>query len=98
MAWETPTWSRTGRSTSCMRSSIIRGGPPSAVCPGYAVEMNLRGLQHVSSPVPQGRQAEVRRFYGELLGLTEVPVPRTLDASQLVWYAAGDGMELHFFP
>jgi catechol 2,3-dioxygenase-like lactoylglutathione lyase family enzyme len=59
--------------------------------------MNLRSLQHVSSPVPDGRQAEVRRFYGDVLGLTEVPVPRTLDARQLVWYSAGEGVELHFF-
>jgi hypothetical protein len=54
-------------------------------------------LQHVSTPFPSGRQPDVRRFYGELLGLTEVEVPRTLDASRLVWYSAGDGMELHFF-
>jgi catechol 2,3-dioxygenase-like lactoylglutathione lyase family enzyme len=54
-------------------------------------------LQHVSTPFPAGRQADVRRFYGELLGLDEVEVPRTLDASRLVWYAAGDGMELHFY-
>ena len=60
--------------------------------------MKLRGLQHVSSPIPEGRQAEVRRFYGELLGLEEVPVPRTLNGDELVWYAAGDGLELHFFP
>jgi catechol 2,3-dioxygenase-like lactoylglutathione lyase family enzyme len=24
-------------------------------------------------------------------------VPRTLDAGRLVWYSAGDGLELHFF-
>ncbi len=54
-------------------------------------------LQHVSTPFPAGRQADVRRFYGELLGLGEVDVPRTLDASRLVWYSAGDGLELHFF-
>ena len=54
-------------------------------------------LHHVSSPFPAGRQADVRRFYGELLGLDEVEVPRTLDASRLVWYSAGDGFELHFF-
>ncbi len=54
-------------------------------------------LQHVSSPFPAGRQADVRSFYGEVLGLTEVQVPRTLDAGRLVWYAAGDGVELHFF-
>jgi len=40
----------------------------------------------------------VRRFYGDVLGLTEVPVPRTLDGTRLVWYAAGDGVELHFYP
>lgn len=54
-------------------------------------------LQHVSSPFPAGRQADVRRFYGGVLGLPEVEVPRTLDASRLVWYSTGDGMELHFF-
>ena len=59
--------------------------------------MNLRGLQHVSSPVPAGRLDAVRRFYGEVLGLAEVPVPSTLDASRLVWYSAGPGLELHFF-
>ena len=54
-------------------------------------------LQHVSSPFPAGRQPDVRRFYGEVLGLTEVEVPRTLNAGRLVWYSSGDGMELHFF-
>ncbi len=54
-------------------------------------------LQHVSSPFPEGRQADVRRFYGEVLGLTEVDVPRTLDPGRLVWYTSGEGMELHFF-
>ncbi len=54
-------------------------------------------LQHVSSPFPAGRQAAVRRFYGELLGLEEVEVPRTLDATRLVWYSVGDGLELHFY-
>jgi catechol 2,3-dioxygenase-like lactoylglutathione lyase family enzyme len=59
--------------------------------------VKLRGLQHVSSPFPDGRQAEVRRFYGEVIGLTEVPTPRTLPP-ELVWYSAGEGLELHMFP
>ena len=54
-------------------------------------------LQHVSTPFPAGRQGDIRRFYGEVLGLSEVEVPRSLDASRLVWYSSGDGMELHFF-
>ena len=63
----------------------------------YAVGMKLRGLQHVSCPYPEGQQDAVRGFYGDTLGLREVPVPRTLDAQRLVWYSAGDGLELHFF-
>jgi catechol 2,3-dioxygenase-like lactoylglutathione lyase family enzyme len=60
--------------------------------------MKLRGLQHVSSPYPEGRQADVRSFYGDVLGLSEVPVPGTLAGDRLIWYWAGEGMELHFFP
>ena len=59
--------------------------------------MKLRGLQHVSSPYPEGQQDAVRGFYGEALGMREVAVPRALDAERLVWYSAGDGLELHFF-
>ncbi len=59
--------------------------------------MKLRGLQHVSSPYPGGRRDDVRHFYGDVLGLTEIPQPDTLTAP-LVWYSAGDGLELHFFP
>jgi catechol 2,3-dioxygenase-like lactoylglutathione lyase family enzyme len=60
--------------------------------------VKVRGLQHVSSPIPEGGQGEARRFYGELLGLQEKPVPATLDGSKLVWFAAGASLELHFFP
>lgn len=59
--------------------------------------MKLRSLQHVSSPFAAGRQDEIRAFYGGVLGMHEVPVPRTLDGTRLVWYSAGDGLELHFF-
>jgi catechol 2,3-dioxygenase-like lactoylglutathione lyase family enzyme len=48
--------------------------------------------------MPEGGQAEVRRFYGDLLGLSELPVPRTLQSGGLVWYSAGGNLELHFFP
>jgi len=61
--------------------------------------INVRRLQHASSPIPDGRQDELRSFYGETLGLREVPVPRTLADRGLVWFAAGgDDLELHFFP
>jgi catechol 2,3-dioxygenase-like lactoylglutathione lyase family enzyme len=59
--------------------------------------MRVRGLQHVSSPFATGGQAALRAFYGGLLGLRELPVPTTLRDLNLVWFAAGDGLELHFF-
>ncbi len=40
----------------------------------------------------------MRKFYGELLGLREQPIPSTLAAMSLVWFSAGESLELHFFP
>ena len=60
--------------------------------------MKLRSLQHVSSPYPDGEDASVRRFYAEVLGLREQPVPSTLAGMHLLWFTAGDGLEIHFFP
>jgi catechol 2,3-dioxygenase-like lactoylglutathione lyase family enzyme len=60
--------------------------------------LRLRSLQHVSSPYPEGKSAAIRHFYGEVLGLLEVPVPRTLADMRLVWFSVGPGLELHFFP
>ncbi len=60
--------------------------------------MRLRSLQHVSSPYPEGEDASVRRFYGEVLGLRELQTPSTLAGMRLVWFSAGEGLELHFFP
>jgi catechol 2,3-dioxygenase-like lactoylglutathione lyase family enzyme len=59
--------------------------------------MRLRRLQHVSSPFADGDQDALRAFYGELLGLRELPTPSTLGHLELVWFSAGDGVELHFF-
>lgn len=59
--------------------------------------MRLRRLQHVSSPFVDGDQDSLRTFYGELLGLREIPTPSALGHLKLVWFSAGDGIELHFF-
>ena len=59
--------------------------------------MKVRGLQHVSSPFGSGGQAALRAFYGELLGLGELATPPSLGSMELVWFAAGEGLELHFF-
>ena len=51
-------------------------------------------LQHVSIAIPPGRRNEARAFYGELLGLDEIPKPEPLRARGGVWFRAG-GQELH---
>jgi catechol 2,3-dioxygenase-like lactoylglutathione lyase family enzyme len=60
--------------------------------------LRLRSLQHVSTPFPPGEQAAIRAFYGELLGLIEIEPPASLSHLELVWFSAGLGLELHFFP
>jgi catechol 2,3-dioxygenase-like lactoylglutathione lyase family enzyme len=53
-------------------------------------------LQHVSIAIARDAAEEARAFYGELLGLTERPVPPKLDRSHLIWFRVGEpDLELH---
>ena len=52
------------------------------------------GLDHVQVAAPAGTEADARRFYGELLGLAELPKPEALRARGGVWFACGD-RQLH---
>lgn len=55
-------------------------------------------LQHVSIPMPSDGHAKARRFYGEILGMPEVPQPISLTHDSVVWFdAGGDGQEVHCF-
>ncbi len=61
--------------------------------------MRVARLQHVSTPYERGGAAELRAFYGGVLGLAEKPPPAALAARGIVWFAAGDDeLELHFLP
>jgi len=55
---------------------------------------DLVGLDHVQVAAPPGCEHAARRFYGDLLGLEEVPKPPLLAARGGVWFRAG-GHELH---
>jgi catechol 2,3-dioxygenase-like lactoylglutathione lyase family enzyme len=57
-------------------------------------EWNVRRVQHVSITRPHGSDEEARKFYGEVLGLTEITVPETLSDLDLIWYQVGPD-ELH---
>lgn len=55
-------------------------------------------LQHVSIPRPPGPESrrQAQTFFGELLGLNELPVPKSIQHLDLVWFQVGD-LELHCF-
>jgi catechol 2,3-dioxygenase-like lactoylglutathione lyase family enzyme len=52
------------------------------------------GIDHVQVAAPAGSEDDARQFYGELLGLAELPKPHALQARGGVWFACGD-RQLH---
>jgi catechol 2,3-dioxygenase-like lactoylglutathione lyase family enzyme len=56
--------------------------------------MAVLGIDHVQIAAPSGCEAAARAFYGELLGLAEIPKPEPLRARGGVWFRAG-AQELH---
>jgi catechol 2,3-dioxygenase-like lactoylglutathione lyase family enzyme len=52
-------------------------------------------LDHVQVAAPPGCEAAARAFYGELLGLAELPKPAALASRGGVWFALGAGRQLH---
>jgi catechol 2,3-dioxygenase-like lactoylglutathione lyase family enzyme len=60
--------------------------------------IRVQRLQHVSVPRPPGPEAHKRSvaFYCGLLGLEEVPKPRTFTEIDVTWFRIGD-CEIHVF-
>jgi catechol 2,3-dioxygenase-like lactoylglutathione lyase family enzyme len=56
--------------------------------------MEVVGFDHVQLAAPRGCEDDARRFFGGLLGLTEVEKPEPLDGRGGVWFAVG-GRQLH---
>jgi hypothetical protein len=52
------------------------------------------GVDHVQIAAPSGCEAEGRRFYGDLIGLSELPKPEALRARGGLWFAVGS-QQLH---
>lgn len=63
----------------------------------------ITGIDHVQVAIPRGTEDEARRFYGQLLGMTEVPKPAALAGRGGCWFSAGSavlhlGVEEPFAP
>jgi catechol 2,3-dioxygenase-like lactoylglutathione lyase family enzyme len=56
--------------------------------------MELRSIDHVQVAGPPGCEPAARAFYGDLLGLREIPKPPRLAARGGVWFQLGR-QELH---
>ena len=54
-------------------------------------------LQHVSIPRPPGSDDITRAFYGELLGLEELPAPVTITKLDVIWFKLDSASELHVY-
>jgi len=63
----------------------------------------FEGIDHVQLAAPPGCEAEARRFFGELLGLAELPKPAALAVRGGLWFQCGAqqihiGIEEEFWP
>ena len=63
----------------------------------------LDGIDHVQIAAPPGCEVAARRFFGEVLGLTEIDKPEPLRSRGGVWFRVGPqqlhvGVELDFAP
>ena len=51
--------------------------------------MTVLAIDHVQLAYPPGGEAEARRFYGEVMGFTEIPKPEDMRARGGMWFQAG---------
>lgn len=56
--------------------------------------VQIIALDHIQLAMPPGGEAEARRFYGQVLGLTEMPKPEPLVSRGGCWFE-GPGLSLH---
>ncbi len=67
------------------------------------MKFEFSGIDHVQLAAPEGCETEARRFFGELLGWTEIPKPENLRQRGGVWFQCGThqvhiGVQKNFVP
>ncbi|HEY8369593.1 MAG TPA: VOC family protein [Thermodesulfobacteriota bacterium] len=58
------------------------------------MDATVVAIDHVQIGVPRAAEAEAKRFYGEVLGLREIPKPERLRGRGGAWYQVG-ATQLH---
>ena len=63
----------------------------------------ITGIDHIQIAMPPGQEAIARKFYGQLLGLDEVPKPAPLTQRGGCWFRGPNtklhlGVEIEFKP
>lgn len=63
----------------------------------------LTGIDHIQIAAPPGSEDAARKFYGELLGMEEIPKPENLKGRGGCWFLCGSqevhiGMQQDFTP
>lgn len=63
----------------------------------------LTGIDHIQIAAPLGSEDAARKFYGELLGMEEIPKPENLKGRGGCWFLCGPqevhiGMQQDFTP
>ncbi|WP_374357208.1 VOC family protein [Chitinimonas sp.] len=56
--------------------------------------MSILALHHIQIAIPAAGEADARVFYGQLLGLPEIPKPMPLAARGGVWFQCG-AVQIH---
>jgi catechol 2,3-dioxygenase-like lactoylglutathione lyase family enzyme len=54
----------------------------------------FKGIDHVQLAAPENCEKEARKFYGEIIGLNEIPKPENLKGRGGCWFQIGS-QELH---
>jgi len=55
-----------------------------------ATMIKFKRLDHIQICIPMGKENEARKFYTDLIGLTEIPKPQSLMPSGGLWYQIAD--------
>jgi len=63
----------------------------------------LTGIDHIQIAAPPGSEDKARQFYGELLGMEEIPKPENLKGRGGCWFLCGSqevhiGIQQDFIP